>query len=127
MKILDQVKPWPTKVNFVDTNNAVVGYDMQQDCCEHADWCIAGVPELGSGLGNGITEASLGPYVFAPDVATNHDFPRDTPDECSAVSFKLVADGRPDLFLTLHNTHNGYYAHGFEIWADGKLVNEGSL
>lgn len=28
------------KINFVDENNVLLGYDMSQDCCEHADWFI---------------------------------------------------------------------------------------
>lgn len=37
---------WDSKVNFVDENNVVLGYDLSQDCCEHADWFIADKPQL---------------------------------------------------------------------------------
>ena len=32
---------WSSKVNFVDENNVVLGYDTDQCCCEHADWFIS--------------------------------------------------------------------------------------
>jgi hypothetical protein len=30
VRIIDQEKPWPDKVNFVDENNVILGYDMGQ-------------------------------------------------------------------------------------------------
>lgn len=32
--IFDETRPWPNKVNFIDSNNCVLGYSMSQDCCE---------------------------------------------------------------------------------------------
>ena len=29
------------KVNFIDENNVILGYDLTQDCCEQASWFIA--------------------------------------------------------------------------------------
>lgn len=40
--------------------------------------------------------------------------------------FRLVKDGE-EMFLALHNTHNGYYAHGFEMSVGGKIIWEDSL
>ena len=34
MKVFDR----DGKINFVDKNNVVLGYDMNQDCCENANW-----------------------------------------------------------------------------------------
>ena len=36
MKVFDR----DGKVNFVDENNVILGYDMNQNCCEDADWFI---------------------------------------------------------------------------------------
>ena len=43
MKIFNKLEKngWGRKVNFVDENNVVLGYDMSQDCCERAGWFIA--------------------------------------------------------------------------------------
>lgn len=112
---------WQEKVNFVDENDVFVGYDMEQDCCEHADWFIA----------NKIT-----PYSYddedkkeVPDVEA-YSFDKDffqtvesqDLDEGGMVAFRLVADGKPDLYLHLFNAHNGYYGHGFEVKHGGETV-----
>lgn len=44
MKIFNRTETWSEKVNFVDDNNVVLGYDLSQRCCETADWFIADVP-----------------------------------------------------------------------------------
>jgi len=33
------------KINFVDKNNVFLGYDMNQDCCEDANWFISDTPK----------------------------------------------------------------------------------
>ena len=128
MKIFEKSdSSWSDKVNFVDENDVFVGYDMGQDCCEHADWFITD---------------KITPYNY-----DNDDDSKDTPDvegynfdkdffedvessdldEGSMVAFKLVADNKPDLYLHLFNCHNGYYGHGFEVKHGGETVKEGCL
>jgi hypothetical protein len=34
MRIFNQVEPWTYKVNCVDENNVVLGYDLSTQCCE---------------------------------------------------------------------------------------------
>ena len=46
LKVFDCVDPWPTKVNFVDSNNVMLGYDMEQNCCEVATWCFTDSDEV---------------------------------------------------------------------------------
>lgn len=41
MKIFDKYENWNDRVNFVDENNVLLGYDMSQSCCEKAYWFIA--------------------------------------------------------------------------------------
>lgn len=115
------------KFNFVDDNDTYVGYDKSQDCCEHADWYIA----------DGIT-----PYTYERDDMEKyvHDvesyvFDKEFFEEIASpdlddgkmVAFKLVASGRPDLYLHLFNCHNGYYGHGFIVEHGGETVKEGYL
>lgn len=40
--------------------------------------------------------------------------------------FRLV-NGDNELFLHLFNSHNGYYAHGFDFSMDGEIIQSGSL
>ena len=38
MKIITCDKQYSYSINFVDENNVFVGYDLEQQCCEEADW-----------------------------------------------------------------------------------------
>ena len=40
LRVFDKTEGWSTKVNFVDSNNNVLGYDMSHQCCEYATWSI---------------------------------------------------------------------------------------
>lgn len=118
---------WMEKVNFVDENGVFVGYDMGQDCCEHADWFIAD---------------QITPYSYkddydkkeVPDV-TDYKFDKEffqqvessDLDAGGMVAFRLVAEGKPVLYLHLFNSHNGYYGHGFEVKHGGETVRDDYL
>lgn len=123
---------WGHRVNFVDDNNVFVGYDMDQSCCEYASWYISDDPvfTLEGDEKPEPTARVLESYVFDRDYMEDHDDGR--LDEGGAVSFRLVSEGRPDLFLFLFNIHNGYYGHGFSFGIDETSgwttkLQEGSL
>jgi hypothetical protein len=118
-----------SKFNFVDENNVVVGYDSHQDCCENAAWSythnepttfkFAEIPTPE----NYDTEA----YNFDPAWFRELTETRDSLDEGGAVAFRLTAEGKPDLYLVLSNSHNGYYSHGFTLEVGGIVARNGSL
>lgn len=112
LKIFDCVDPWPTKVNFVDSNNVVLGYDMNQQCCEEAEW----------GMEPPLTEEQLESYTF--DTSFFH---KGAEDDTGLAMFKLVSDGLPAVFIILCNTHNGHYSHGFEFTGPTGSIQSGSL
>lgn len=133
MKIFDNDSD--EKVNFVDKNNVLVGYDMEACCCETANWFISqteenDIPEPGNGL---VTE--LDDYVFdttyfekvEPKMEGSKSFKQSVLDEGDMVRFKLVAPKKGDLFLHLFNAHNGYYGHGFEAKIGGRDWQAGTL
>jgi hypothetical protein len=116
--------PW-AKVNFVDGNNVVVGFDLGQSCCESFGYSI--LSEIPDGTNEDRpTDAELEPYFFdtsfAPVENSGGSF-----DEGGSISFRLVAEDLPPLYLTLFNAHNGYYSHGFEYVVPGQAKREGSL
>lgn len=122
---------WDEKVNFVDDNNVFVGYDLGQDCCEYADWYIG--TELWSGQslhGNSCIRPKnedLVDYQFDQEFFQHLDErDRGELDGGSIVAFRLVAEGKPDLYLHLFNCHNGYYGHGFEFKI-GDTVSDGGV
>lgn len=127
----DQGTIWSTKVNFVDENNVLVGYDWSPSCCEQFGWYIA----------NNITTKPGNNYVFNDDVCENaintslkdwffdtkyfQTISNESENEHTAV-FRLV-NGDNELFLHLYNHHNGYYSHGFDFAKDGEIIQTGYL
>jgi hypothetical protein len=122
MKIFDQVKPWPDKVNFVDANNIVVGYDMSQQCCEYASWYISDSTKTDFDKSKDAPD-DVEEYLFDPEYMVMSEFE----DHGWAVRFRLVADNKPGLYLHLYNVHNGYYSHGFTVEQGGVVVKDGNI
>jgi len=99
------------KVNFVDENNVVLGYDLQQSCCEDADWFIAAKPQVQteervSG------EYALEGWVFDTRYITH--VKGDVLDAGEMAIFRITK-GCEEMFIHIYNHHNGYYGHGFEF------------
>jgi len=139
MKIFDQVVPFATKVNFVDENNVVLGYDMATLCCEYAGWFIADV----------ITNRTPNPHdhrvfldrdsrpevIDMPGWCFDTDFFQKIEGECddpgmarnTEVAVFRITNGPAEKFMHLFNCHNGYYKHGFNFEAGGTKTKEGSL
>lgn len=122
---------WGNRLNIVDENNVVVGFDYSQDCCE----------DFGHAFLNAIPEGKLEcdyremeqavfkheDYVFDPDFFKD-DLPEgEYCDGGKAVAFKLVSPGKPDVYLILYNAHNGYYGHDFTVDVGGCRKHEGCL
>jgi len=118
MEVFDNVAPFTNKVNFVDYNNVFVGFDMAQNCCEKARWYIE----------NGTDD--LDGYFFDItyfEQSFNDSVSRETP--CNIAKFRLISfdKDKPPRILTLENTHNGYYAHGFNMIKNYKTIHEGRV
>lgn len=119
---------WSDKLNFVDDNNVIVGYDYSQSCCESFGYgfsdCL--LPEEVDLTGRDLAdedEINLEGYNFD---TTFYEHGSGMEDQYYAV-FKLVKPGEKDLYLYLWNHHNGYYAHGFEMKVGEKELYCGSL
>lgn len=116
MKIFDSGNGWATKVNFVDVNNVLVGYDMGQCCCEHADWFIS--DERSDTISQSVIPDDLEDFVFDKDFFVENSGREFY--EGGMVIFRLT-NGSREIFLHLFNVHNGYYSHGFTM-DEGELV-----
>ncbi len=116
-----------SKTNFVDENNVLVGFDTMQDCCEHARWWISESLFYFDDI-EGAQDYDVAPYRFDPSAAEEHK-PNEEPggDVDAWIAFKMVAANRPNLYLHLANSHNGYYSHGFNVDVGGKTIWQGSL
>lgn len=122
MKIFNRTQNWLDKVNFVDDNNVLVGYDITQLCCEHADWFIIDRPqtEIPSCL-EAVQPTDLPGWCF-----DKHYFKQDESTGTNFAIFRLTK-GDEELFLHLFNCHNGYYSHGFEFESANNIINKGYL
>lgn len=130
MKVFDEGFGFGEKVNFVDENNVLIGFDMSQDCCEDFGWFVSEEVEPYSyrndwSPGRKYSDDEMVPYRFVPDFIQDVD--SGDLDEGGMVAFKLVADGKPDLYLHLYNSHNGYYSHGFTVSVGGQVIKDDYL
>ena len=137
--IIIQNSRWDDKVNFVDENNVALGYDMGQDCCEHADWFICSNACRTSALfeqhSNSKHTDGLESYTFDKNFHIVLEQMDDERDEAYGVLedggmaiFKVVSSCCfPDLYIHIYNSHNGYYGHGFDFCENEKTLLEGSL
>lgn len=111
------------KINFVDSENKFVGFDLSERCCENFGWFISqreeDEPIDGNGIIDGLEDYIFNQYYFGR-VENSDDL-----EEGALVRFKLEAEGKPDLFLHLFNHHNGYYSHGFLFCRDEYKIREG--
>lgn len=125
MKIFNN-ESWSEKVNFVDENNVVVGYDMSQHCCENAGYYFTGdEPHEKQAVetrdDKDPPESELAPYRFDPEWFRELSMVYDG----GACAFRLTAPNLPDKYLVLFNSHNGYYSHGFTMEVGGVQKREG--
>jgi hypothetical protein len=120
---------WQNKVNFVDDNNVLVGYDLSQNCCENAGWFISDTQPVDD---DWLPEKQEQPdelpgFNFDPEFRYTLDSKGVYNDENFTV-FRLVnAETKQEKFLCLYNVHNGYYSHGFDFEVPGLVSESGSL
>ena len=126
MKIFENQESWESKVNFVDENNVLVGYDMGQSCCEHADWFIAESPheDIEDIQEVNVDDINLEGFVF--DTSYFKEVYHGCFEDGGMVIFRLEGPTF-NLYLHLFNCHNGYYSHGFEFKNDGQSIRDGYL
>jgi len=138
MRITDKKNsPWENKVNFIDSNDVFVGYDLTQNCCENAGWFISKEIEYSEYYKKGFSgdtvfseiekdvNKDVSGYVFDVSEIIEYTDPRYGGN--SIVVFKMICDNKDPLYLHLFNCHNGYYSHGFECTVRGETFKEGRL
>ncbi|MCK9576166.1 MAG: hypothetical protein M0R51_09590 [Clostridia bacterium] len=114
---------WDDRVNFVDKNNVLVGYEISTQCCEEPGWFISDKEEIEK-LEN--QEFDLSDYFF--DI----NFFKEIEDlewleEGSMVIFKLVSEKSKPLYLHLYNIQNGFYDCGFIFSNNNDIIKQSSI
>jgi hypothetical protein len=131
MKVFEKSEngSWGNRLNFVDANNVVLGYDYEGCCCENFYYYITKTEpvKFTEGYEEVETELMNNDKLYF-DTTYNKDLQgEDSWNEDYATVFKVLG-GEIDLFLVLVNCHNGYYGHGFDMKnSEGKTIFEGSL
>lgn len=146
MRIFENEETWGGKINFVDINDVLVGFDAFQSCCESFGhyFSLTGEKEAKSIEAPSNLEA----LVFDTEFFQEHSEEGWMEGGGEAV-FRLVAPhiarvrgdretremeremqrtgGHAVVFLHLYNHHNGYYAHGFSMEHGGATVHSGCI
>lgn len=122
MRVFYKEGGWDNKVNFVDDNNVLLGYDNENDCCAQGGWFLS--KNKDEWLDGSFEEKSmdLPGFNFDKEYIRKDFMPgRDEYEEGDGVQFRLV-NGEDELFLTLYNFHNGYYSRGFYFSDKDKTI-----
>lgn len=116
------------RVNFVDSENVFVGYEITQKCCEYSNFKISDyhgnfimndvLLKIHSGDNNFIFDKTFF-EIFDPDEDQYEN-------ELKYVKFKIYTP-EEEYYLFIYNKHNGYYAHGFEFRDKDNIIQEGSI
>ena len=109
-----------SKVNFVDDNNVLLGFDYSQCCCEQFGWFIQ---DTISEEADHTAESEVIPAESYE--GWNFD-PKWYGGGNDMAVFKIVKDGK-EKYLHIYNHHNGYYGHGFEFKEGNEILQQGCL
>jgi len=125
MKIFEQGEAWHKKINFVDENNVLVGFDYGQSCCEDFGYFFSQkIPPHQTAPDKEIDFDPAG-WVFDTTYFEDREL-GDYDGKPAMTIFRLVKNDE-EMYLALYNLHNGYYGHGFDMEIDGKSIHSGNL
>ena len=116
------------KYNWVDDNNVLLGFDAFQCCCESFGSCYH--TDLKRPQGSQITleDSQLDEYEFDPDFYEYGNYEEDCEEGGSfTVRMRKISNPNSTLYLTIYNSHNGYYSHGFTFDKGGITIHHGGL
>lgn len=123
---------WSTKMNWVDENNLLVGFDYDQCCCENFGYYYSVDGKFEADRVDLDGEHDLDDYVFDPSYHIRQCCER-YEDDAEAV-FMLINHNHDEtsklprvVYLHIYNSHNGYYSHGFEFCNGETVLFDGSL
>ena len=115
------------RVTFVDENNVVVGFEFEGSCCE-VFGCVF-VDKIPDNISYDDNIESIEfkkeDYVFDTTFFNGNLSLKHC--DCGACAFRLVNKTGGQIFLILYNRHDVYYAHGFDMKVNDKILYEGNI
>jgi hypothetical protein len=117
---------WGNRLNFVDKNNVLLGYDYSRSCCEDFYYEIL-TEEPTKVLGHGLDLLDTN-AIEAENLVFDITFNKGIDGEDEYASIFKVVGGAQDFYIMLVNCHNGYYGHGFSLTdSSWNMIFDGSL
>lgn len=115
MRVFFTDEEWSQKLNVVDDNNLLVGYDWGQCCCENFDYDFRKTKDDP----NSLNEQDLEGWFFLDEIPEEES--EGEWDSNNLAFFKIHNPvTEEEGYLVLSNCHNGYYSHGF-AYSGGEL------
>lgn len=127
MRIIDGAGAWGARINFVDENNVVVGFDNIRDCCEDFGYYLTKEKPAGVRPADELEGLDFPGFNFDTSFTPAVDLLPSSDCVGGSLTFRLVNAEGEELFLTLYNYHNGYYCHGWELKNGDATVAEGEM
>ena len=135
------------KINFIDSNDHFLGFDLVEKCCENFGWGVENaftreVILSSQSFPEDTTDThTLDGYVFPEDcyvgVEQNYltyeeweeehgDSDEDWEPEGGVAVFAAVHPTKDPIYIKLYNHHSGYYAHlwTFKVGTEQTLTGE---
>lgn len=118
------------KFNWIDDNNVLLGFEDSQQCCERYGYLYHTSLEDPTSVVP-LADAELDEFNFDPFFHACGIF-----SSCSTKEFDypqtftvklLNKEEAASLYLTIYNSHNGYYTHGFSFDNGKTTIHKGEL
>lgn len=127
IKQIDCDKVDSLSINWIDTENKMVGWDDNTECCEVFGFVFSDklLGENENYTINNKLAMHKNLNITPEKDLVNAVFSKQQPLMEKGI-FKI--EGSPKIkYLILFNFQNGWYSHGFDYTCDGKKIYEGSL
>jgi len=127
VRVFENGGTYSDRLNVVDQNNVLVGFDYSGQCCERFGYYFTRVlPSVVNDSEEGAPEFNHEDYFF--DIGFMEDISVGEYEDGGAVAFKLVNEDGDEIYLVLYNHQNGYYSHGFNmVDKKDKVIFSGSI
>ena len=120
---------WGMKWAWVDENNIVLGFDSHQCCCE--DYGYYYHTDLQKPVETEIELTDKGLEIYRFDPAFHACGILDGLDCGNSFTVRLIdstgSAEHPEVYLTIYNSRNGYYSHGFVFDKGSTTIYDGYL
>lgn len=112
------------KINWIDQNSTVVGFDNYTQCCEEYGWKV-----VDNNCNNITDKIDPNTVHFGTSNQSSTIYKDEYKEAIDVDGVELLDDETNNLvgFLQFYNCHNGYYCHDFGIKTNFKLTEQDAV